>query len=84
MISLRLEEQMEKKLERQCRALGLSKSEVVRLSLQAFLDNLKQATPYELGKDLFGAFSSGEGTRSTEKRKSVSSKIREKKGRRPK
>ena len=83
MISLRLDEEMEKRLEKQCRALGMSKSELVRQSVHTFLDNLEQATPYELGRDLFGAFSSGDGTLSSQKRKSVSKKIREKKGQLP-
>ena len=83
MISLRLDEEMEKRLETQCRALGMSKSELLRQSLQAFLDNLEQSTPYELGRELFGAFASGDGTLSSQKRKSVSAKIRAKKGRLP-
>lgn len=81
MISLRLDEEMEKRLEAQCRALGMSKSELVRHSLQAFLESMDQATPYELGKELFGAFASGDGTLSLQKQKSVSARIRAKKGR---
>jgi predicted transcriptional regulator len=61
-ISIRLEPQIERKLEQAATAEGLSKSEFVRRCLAKQLD----ATPvnraklaWELGKDVFGKFGSG-------------------------
>ncbi len=80
MLTLRLDKKTEKKLEQRSQALGISKSEFVRKSIHHYLTVEEQSTPYELGKDLFGKFESGDGTLSQNKRSKVSEKIRSKKG----
>lgn len=61
-ISLRLDEQSQKRLAAVAKAKGLSKSEVIRQCLGEYLDGAEQQpTAWELGKDLFGCFKSGKG-----------------------
>lgn len=43
------------KLTEYCKAHGISKSEPVRRALDSFLNAMSEPTPYELGKDGFGA-----------------------------
>ena len=80
MLSLRLDRKMEHELENESKIRGISKSELIRLSIRNFLGKPKSPSAYELGKDSFGTFSSGTGTLSQQKRKTVSEKIRAKKG----
>jgi predicted DNA-binding protein len=80
MLTLRLDKETEKELERRSQATGVSKSEIVRKSLKQYLRVEEAPTPYELGKDVFGKFDSGDGTLSQNKRSKVSEKIRSKKG----
>ncbi len=54
MLSLRLDEQTEARLQVTCRRLGLSKSEAVKRSLQQWLDSFEPAPDaFDLGLDLF-------------------------------
>ena len=80
MLSLRLDQEMEFELENEAKVRGVSKSELIRLSIRNFLGKPKPPTAWELGKDSFGTFSSDIGTLSQQKRKTVSEKIRAKKG----
>lgn len=63
-ISLRLSEELAKRLEQAAKAEGASKSEFIRQCLVDRLDGESPARPtaWELGKDLFGCFDSGDGT----------------------
>ena len=66
MISIRLDYEMEKEIETCARKEGVSKSKIIKIALDQYLRTLKDMTsPYELGKDLFGRFSSNEGDLST-------------------
>lgn len=59
MISLRIPEEMEKRLRSLARLEGKSRSEIIKQSIAEYLTRREGAlTPYELGKDLFGAASS--------------------------
>lgn len=55
-VSIRLGPALEERLARASRKLRLNKTEVIKRSLEAYLDDLApDRSPYELGKDLFGA-----------------------------
>ncbi len=54
MLSVRLDEDMERRLNEACRRCGYSKSEAVKHSLASWLTTLEPAPDaYELGADLF-------------------------------
>ena len=54
MLSVRLDEQIETRLQATCRRLGLSKTEAVKRSLEQWLDSYEPAPDaFELGADLF-------------------------------
>jgi RHH-type rel operon transcriptional repressor/antitoxin RelB len=55
-VSIRLGQDLEERLAKASRKLRVNKSEVIKRSLEAYLAHLEPGrTPYELGKDLFGA-----------------------------
>jgi predicted DNA-binding protein len=55
-ISIRLGDQLEHRLGAVSKRLRVNKSEVVKRSLEAYLDQLEPGkTAYQLGEDLFGA-----------------------------
>ncbi len=55
-ISIRLGDQLEHRLNAVTKRLRVNKSEVVKRSLEAYLDQLEpRKSAYQLGKDLFGA-----------------------------
>lgn len=80
MLTLRLDKKLESELEVQSELLGVTKSEVVRMSIREFLQKKEKLTPWELGKDLFGKYSSGDGSLSTKKGNEIGDLIRAKKG----
>ena len=86
MISLRVDEEMEKSLQQIAEELGLSKSEVIRMSLIQFIANhQKGRDAYSLGMDLFGKYSRSKQISTSPKsmslKQKVSEKIHSKKGR---
>ncbi len=55
-ISIRLGDQLEHRLSTVSKRLRVNKSEVVKRSLEAYLDQLEPSkNAYQLGEDLFGA-----------------------------
>ncbi len=76
-LSVRLDPRLENELSVASERLGLSKSEIIKQSLEAFLrDKQVHLTPWELGKDLFGKEGSGEGDRSTSQKSREVIKVR--------
>lgn len=59
MITLRLDAELERKLSSVAEVLGISKSELVRKSLVVYLAQAEQSQAWNLGKELFGKYSSG-------------------------
>lgn len=53
--TIQLPDSTDTKLTEYCKAHGITKSEAVRRALDSFLDATPNPTPYELGKDGFGA-----------------------------
>jgi hypothetical protein len=59
-ISLRLDEELSRKVTALAQARGISKSQLVRMCLDQYLAGAEQEmTAWELGKHLFGCFDSG-------------------------
>jgi hypothetical protein len=61
-ISLRLNHELSRKLAAVAKARNISKSELIRTCLSAYLAGTEQApTAWDLGKDLFACYDSGRG-----------------------
>ena len=82
MISVRLDKSLEKQLEQTAKEKEVSKSQVIKESLTHYFNMLKQEqkqkTPYELGAELFGKYSSGKKDLSTSYKQKLKEKIRAK------
>ena len=79
MISLRLNNELENKLEQIAKNENLSKSEIVKRALIFYFDDYnKKHSPYDLGKDLFGQFGSNMGNLSRDYKKILKGKLSEK------
>ncbi len=82
-ISLRLDRQLEKRLEQACRLAGISKSEYVRRCLEKELEAADhRPSPYELAKDFIPKEGSGKGDLARNAEKYLREIIREKARRR--
>ena len=82
MISLRLDNKVERKLKRVAKAKGLSQSEYLRSILVDRLDQEAiDETPWSLGQDCFGKYGSGRGDLSTNRKYLLKEKLRAKKSR---
>jgi Ribbon-helix-helix protein, copG family len=78
-LSIRLGEELEHRLARASKRLRLSKSELIKRSLQAFLDDPEPSkSPCELGGDLFGADTSAGATLSVNYKALLKKKLGEK------
>lgn len=72
MISLRLPEELEKKLAEVAKIENKSKSEIIKESLVYYIDNFaKQPSAYELGEKYFGLYKSGISDRSINHQKYI-------------
>ena len=75
-ISLRLDDQLTRKLAAAAKAKGISKSELIRKCLHEYLAGEEQApTAWELGKDLFGCYDSGQGDLSVRAKEIVKERV---------
>ena len=78
-VSIRLGEELEERLARASRKLRVAKTEVIKRSLTAFLDQLEPGkSAFELGQDLFGADESGPATLSGSYKQHLKAKLRAK------
>jgi len=78
MITLRLDPKLEQAVNNTAKNLGLTKSELIRKSISEYLGTLKQPSPWEAGKDLFGKYSSGLGDLSSKRKELIKGKLRAK------
>ncbi len=79
MLSVRLPEELEKKLQILSEQKGTTKTELVTEALEKYLvDKEEELTPYELGADLFGQAGTGEADSSVNYKQKVGVKINEK------
>jgi len=75
MVTVRLPEDLQDALEKRAQEEGSSKSGVIKEALRCYLEETKPRTPYELGKELFGRYESGEGDLSTSYKERLRKKI---------
>ncbi len=79
MITLRLDQNLEQKVNNTAKNLGLTKSELIRKSIKEYLGNLKQPNAWVIGEDLFGKYSSGHGNLSSDRKELLRGIIKAKK-----
>jgi len=78
-VSIRLGEELEERLARASKNLRVPKTEVIKRSLVAFLDQVEpRRSAYELGKGLFGADDSRPTTLSSTYKRRLKAKLRAK------
>ena len=80
MITLRLEPKVEQAVNTTAKILGLTKSELIRQSINEYLDKIERQDPWKVGKDLFGRYSSGDGKLSSDRKERFKNKVRAKRG----
>jgi|AntDeeMinimDraft_5_1070356.scaffolds.fasta_scaffold17557_3 predicted DNA-binding protein len=79
MISVRLPEELEKKLNQLAESENVTKTYLVKEALNKYIaEKEEKKDSYQLGKDLFGKYGSEEGDLSTTYKKRVSDRIHEK------
>ncbi len=79
MVTIRLPEEMEAQLQTLTQIENSSKTEIIKNALTEYFDkHLQEKTAYELGKDLFGRFGSGDSDRSTTYKKRIKGLLNEK------
>ncbi len=76
MTSIRLPSDVETKLAAIAKSEKTTKSDIIKKALASYLESYFITTsPYELGKDLFGNYGSGQSILSTEYKKMIKEKI---------
>jgi metal-responsive CopG/Arc/MetJ family transcriptional regulator len=78
MLTLRLNSELEKKLNNIAEMLGIPKSEIVRKSLKAYLKQLEKNNAWATGKSLFGKYSSGKSNLSENRKAILKQKLQDK------
>ena len=78
MITLRLDPKLEQTVNNTAKNLGLTKSELIRKSINDYLDKLSKPNAWELGEDLFGKYSSGQSNLSANRKELLKDKIKAK------
>ncbi|MDM8543280.1 ribbon-helix-helix protein, CopG family [Desulfococcaceae bacterium HSG9] len=78
MITLRLDPKLEQTVSNTAKNLGLTKSELIRKSINDYLDKLSKPNAWELGEDLFGKYSSGQSNLSANRKELLKDKIKAK------
>jgi len=78
MITLRLDPQLEEKVNHTAKNLGLSKSELIRKSLVEYIDKAAKQNAWMAGQDLFGKYASGRGDLSSNRKELLQSQLKAK------
>ena len=79
MVSIRLPEELEKKLVEIAKVDKKTKTEIIKLALTKFIHDFeKNTSPFELGKDLFGKYGSKKGNLSKDRKRILKEKLRDK------
>lgn len=79
MLSVRLPIQLENKLDEIVHSTNTSKTEIIKIALQMYIDELQtKRSAYNLGKDLFGKYGSGNGNLSKDYKKIIKQRLHEK------
>jgi len=78
MFSVRLDDELDKKIRALSKKTKATKSEIVREALTEYLETREaEDKPFDLGQDLFGRFGSGKGNLSTTYKKRIKEKLNE-------
>lgn len=76
MLALRLPHDMENRLDEICRSEKKTKSELLREAIEMYFEAYKKKTSaYELGKELFGKYGSGEKDNSVNYKKKLKERL---------
>ena len=78
MLTLRLNPELEQTINDTAKILGLTKSELIRQSINDYLSKLEQPNAWEVGKDLFGKYSSDLGNLSENRKDFIKNKLKAK------
>jgi len=78
MITLRLDSELEKNINNIAQQMGVTKSELIRKSITAFIEKIEQPSPWELGSNFFGKYASGKDNLSSDRKAIAKEKIRAK------
>ncbi|MBN4069107.1 CopG family transcriptional regulator [Beggiatoa alba] len=78
MITLRLDPKLEKTINNTAHQMGVSKSELIRKSITAFIDKLDKPTPWQSGANIFGRYASEQDNLSSDRKSIVKERIRAK------
>jgi metal-responsive CopG/Arc/MetJ family transcriptional regulator len=78
MITLRLDSELEQNINKIAHKMGVTKSELIRKSITAFIEKIEHPSPWELGRDLFGKYASGKDNLSQDRKSIIKEKIRAK------
>ena len=78
MITLRLNDDLEKSIEKISKDSGISKSELIRKSVVEYMAKFQNKNAWELGRDLFGKYKSGKRNLSTSAGTILREKLRKK------
>ncbi len=78
MLTLRLNQELEQIIKNTARTLGVTKSELIRQSINEYISKLEQPNAWEAGKDLFGKYSSGLGNLSESRKDLIKNKLKAK------
>ena len=75
MITLKLEPKLEQNVQSTANILGITQSELIVQIVSEYLSNFSKPSPWELGKDYFGKYASGQNNLSTDRKILLKSKI---------
>ena len=78
MITIDLDPKLEQSVRHTAEILDVTVSELIHESLSEYLSKLSKPSPWELGKNYFGKYSSGQGNLAANRKKLLKSKIRAK------
>ncbi len=78
MITLRLDSKLEQDIKNTANILGVTKSELIRKSVENYLIKLSKPSPWELGQKYFGKYSSKESDSSVNMKQILKAKIKAK------
>ena len=78
MITLRLDSKLEKSINDSAQLLGLSKSELIRISITEYLKTLCKPNAWEIGREVFGKYASGVDNLSEDRKTLLKEKIKAK------
>ncbi len=78
MITLRLDPKLEQAVNITAKNLGLTKSELIRQCISDYIAKSQHSNAWEVGKELFGKYSSNQGNLSADRKELIKLKIKSK------